>query len=98
MVLSTELTPELLREGIARDLVRLVQDRRKSLGCEYTDRIEIAIVSDSADVGLAVQENSAYIQGETLAVSITAQPLAESEPIEHDLGEARLTLFVRVVA
>lgn len=98
VVLSTELTPELVREGIARDLVRLVQDRRKSLGCEYTDRIEIAIVSDSADVGLAVQENAAYIQGETLAVSITALPLAESEPIEHDLGEARLTLFVRVVA
>ena len=40
VVLATELTPELVAEGLARDFVRLVQDRRKDLGLEFTDRIE----------------------------------------------------------
>ena len=38
VVLSTELTPELIREGLARDVVRLIQERRKELDCQYTDR------------------------------------------------------------
>ena len=38
VLLSTELTEELLREGCARELVRLIQDRRKEMGCEITDR------------------------------------------------------------
>src|SRR6185312_13231405 len=36
VVLSTELTPELLDEGVANDVIRLIQDRRKDTGCEYT--------------------------------------------------------------
>ena len=50
VVLSTELTPELIAEGLARDVVRMIQDRRKEIGCEYTDRIEVGIVTESADV------------------------------------------------
>ena len=43
VVLSTELTPELVDEGVATDVVRLIQDRRKDIGCEYTDRIEVGL-------------------------------------------------------
>ena len=50
VVLSTELTPELVAEGLARDVVRLIQDRRKEIGCEYTDRIEIGLVTTSAEL------------------------------------------------
>ena len=35
VVLATELTKELIREGIARELVRTIQDRRKDLGCQF---------------------------------------------------------------
>src|SRR6185436_1590667 len=70
VVLSTELTPELLREGLARDLVRLIQDRRKELDCQYTDRIEVGLVTDSAELRAAVTENDAYVRGETLAMKV----------------------------
>jgi len=42
VVLATELTEELIAEGLARELVRLIQDRRKELACDYTDRIAVA--------------------------------------------------------
>ncbi|MEO8499015.1 MAG: DUF5915 domain-containing protein, partial [Planctomycetota bacterium] len=45
VVLSTELTDELLREGHARDINRQIQDRRKQLDCDFTDRIEVGIVT-----------------------------------------------------
>ena len=46
VVLSTELTPELIIEGWARELVHAIQNRRKDLGCEYTDRIAVGVVTD----------------------------------------------------
>ena len=70
VVLATELTPELLREGKARDLVRLIQDRRKEMDLEFTDRIDIWVASESADLKQAVDENSNYICEETLATSL----------------------------
>ncbi len=50
VVLNTELTNELVQEGLARDVVRVIQDRRKELGCEYTDRIRIGLVTDSDEL------------------------------------------------
>jgi isoleucyl-tRNA synthetase len=97
VVLATELTPELIAEGIARDLVRLVQDRRKDTGCEYTDRIEVGLISSSAEVATAVQQFRDYIAQETLASTLTNQPIAGVEPFEADVLGNKLTLFVRVV-
>ena len=57
VVLSTELTDALIREGLARDLVRHIQDRRKELDCQYTDRIEVGIVTDSGELRPAIEEN-----------------------------------------
>ncbi len=56
VVLSTELTQELIDEGVANDIVRLIQDRRKDTGCEYTDRIEIGLVTESTDVRRAIEQ------------------------------------------
>ena len=50
VVLSTDLTAELVRQGHANDLVRLIQDRRKQLDCQYTDRIAVGIVTESAEL------------------------------------------------
>ncbi len=98
VVLSTELTEELLREGLARDVVRLVQDRRKQLQCEFTDRISIGIVTDSDDVKAAVQDNLDYIAAETLANRVIFERLADSDRVEHQVGGDKIVLHVSVDA
>ena len=97
VVLSTELTPALLREGLARDLVRLVQDRRKDLDCQYTDRIEIGVATDSAELRTAITENDEYIRGETLATRLAFEPLAGCEGVPQEVGDDKVTLFVKVL-
>ena len=77
VVLATELTDELIREGLARELVRTIQDRRKEMGCQFTDRIAIGIVTESAEIKAAIEQFREYIRGETLAVEITLEPLPE---------------------
>ena len=97
VVLSTELTDELLREGVARDLVRLIQHRRKALDCEYTDRIVVAVVTESKELKQALSENANYIKGETLAIQILAEPLEHVEGIDLRIADHKLVLYVLVV-
>lgn len=96
VVLSTELTPELLQEGLARDLVRAIQDRRKELGCEFTDRIEVGVETDSADLRAAIEKFGDYIARETLADSIVLGAIAGVEPVEVKVGEAIAKLYIRI--
>lgn len=95
VVLSTELTPQLVREGLARDVVRLIQERRKELACEYTDRIQVGLVTDSAELREAIEENRQYIASETLSSRLELAALPQVEAIEHELGDARLSLAVK---
>jgi len=94
VVLSTDLTPQLVREGLARDLVRLIQERRKELDCQYTDRIQVGLVTESDELRRAIEENTNTICGETLAVELSSEPLAGVEPSQHDVGGDVLQLFV----
>ena len=96
VVLNTELTPDLLRKGLARDLIRFVNDRRKTLGCEYNDKIELGVDSDDPEVALAIEENEEVILQETQAVSVAMQSLDGVEGIEVKLGTGA-TIYVRVV-
>ncbi|MGE3780414.1 MAG: DUF5915 domain-containing protein, partial [Pirellulaceae bacterium] len=96
VVLSTELTPELVREGLANDLVRLIQDRRKELGCQYTDRIDVGVVTASEELRQAVEENRNYIGESTLGVQLVTEALAGTEGVERQVGSQSLQLFVRV--
>ncbi|MDA7950120.1 MAG: isoleucine--tRNA ligase [Pirellulaceae bacterium] len=95
VILSTELTPELKREGYMRDLVRLIQDRRKELGCDFTDRIEIGAKTEDAELKIAIEENRQYIQKETLADDIHFESLGDCPSTEHQLAETALHLYVR---
>ncbi len=70
VVLATELTDELIREGIAKDLIRAIQNLRKEIGCQYTDRIRVGIQTESDQVKQAVLENQSLIASETLALEI----------------------------
>ena len=68
VVLSTELTEDLIREGLARELVRTINDRRKEMDCQFTDRIEVGVVTESAELRAAIEQFRDYIMPETLAV------------------------------
>ncbi|GIW96847.1 MAG: isoleucine--tRNA ligase [Pirellulaceae bacterium] len=74
VVLSTDLTPALIREGYARDLVRFIQDMRKQMDCQFTDRIEIFVETDAPELVAAIEENAEYISGETLATALRVNP------------------------
>ncbi|MCX6035719.1 MAG: DUF5915 domain-containing protein, partial [Chloroflexi bacterium] len=67
--LVTELTPELAREGLAREFVRRVQDLRKTAGLDVADRIRVYV---TATPGLeeAIQANRDYVTAEILAVEL----------------------------
>jgi isoleucyl-tRNA synthetase len=67
VILSTELSEELVAEGLARDLVRAIQDVRKARDCQYTDIIHVEIETSSDPIAAAVVQFADYIKGETLA-------------------------------
>jgi len=96
VVLATELTPELVRAGYSRDLVRFVQDRRKELDLERTDRIKVVVAMASDDLKKAIEENSDYVSSETLATSLDVVALADapSGAIEKEIGEHTFKLHV----
>ncbi len=70
LALDTELTHELILEGIAREFVSRVQNLRKEAGLEVSDRIRLHYRSADAIVREAVEHFTDYISGETLATAI----------------------------
>jgi isoleucyl-tRNA synthetase len=67
--LNTEITEELRLEGLAREVVRAIQDRRKQLGLNVEDRIDTRYEADGMLVR-ALQRHADYIKTETLSVSL----------------------------
>ena len=66
--LDTTLDPELKREGMARDAVRLIQNARKTAGLDVADRIELLWASDDPEVVAALGAHGEAIADEVLAV------------------------------
>ena len=86
--LVTDLTPELEQEGLARELVRRIQDLRKQADLNIADRIRVFY---TATPGLekAVKAFAGYIQGETLALELVngAAPQSSTQTEETFDGE-----------
>jgi isoleucyl-tRNA synthetase len=74
----------------------VIQDRRKDTGCEFTDRINVGIVSPFPEVAAAVDAFREYIAAETLAASLTTQALPKVEPLATKVGDADVELYVQV--
>ena len=66
--LDVTLTPELKREGLAREVVRFVQNARKSAGLNVDDRIELSLTTDDDELTQAIDEHAGAIRQETLAI------------------------------
>jgi isoleucyl-tRNA synthetase len=70
VALDLTLTPELKRTGLAREVIRLVQEARKTSGFEVSDRIEISWWSAEPQTTQAIEEHAATIAGEVLATKM----------------------------
>ncbi|MGE5557605.1 MAG: isoleucine--tRNA ligase [Bacillota bacterium] len=93
VILDTGLTPELLQEGLAREMVSKVQNMRKNAGLELTDRIDVDYHADD-EVAAAVEAFRSYIVEETLAVELMRrkQPGAGSE--EWDVNGHKVAIKI----
>jgi isoleucyl-tRNA synthetase len=67
--LDTEITEELLLEGLAREVVRLIQNLRKTSGLNVEDRIHSCYVADGM-LARAIEKHADYIKTETLSVTL----------------------------
>ena len=81
--LVTELTPELVQEGLAREFVRRVQDLRKSAELDVADRIEL-FVEATASLRSAVEAHKDYITTETLAANLQFGSLPSEASVAED--------------
>jgi len=86
VVLDTGVTPELAEEGLARDLVRAIQQERKDTGLEVTDRIALH-VGGSPAVLAAAHVHEQLIASETLATSYAVGQVAEGTEVSVGEGE-----------
>ncbi len=83
IALDVTVTPELRREGIARDIVNRIQNIRKSRNYDITDRIRL-VFAPGADTDDAIRDFADYISRQVLATSLEIVPLADSaEGIEE---------------
>ncbi|MFM7932176.1 MAG: DUF5915 domain-containing protein, partial [Pirellula sp.] len=105
VALNTELTPELIRDGIAKDAIRLIQDLRKRRQCNYTDRIAIKIFTKNPELAQAIEGNIQLIASETLATNLSVV-VVSSESIEvrgsaqydiTELADEQIAIELKVV-
>jgi len=75
LLLDVRINEELAREGMAREVVRHVQELRKKSGLEMEDRIALHFATESPALRRAVEGHSSYISAETLAVEWANAPL-----------------------
>ena len=90
VALEIELTDELKREGIARELVNRIQNMRKDNAYEITDRINVVVSSD-ANTDAAISQYADYIKSQVLADSIT---IADNDGVVVDFDEYKLNIKI----
>ena len=91
IALYTEITPELKKEGIAREIINKINTLRKQEGFEITDRIDLQIEApiEVEEAYLAFQD---YITGEILAKKVLFCPVLNGKEIE--INENQLKLII----
>ncbi len=99
LALDIVQTPQLIREGNARELIHPVQNLRKKCGLDVTDRISTSIYADGAvydAVADALGEYSEYVSAQTLSTSLELKSLSEKpeEAAEVEWGEGNIYINI----
>ena len=92
--LDTSITDELVDEGLAREIVRSVQDARKQAGLEVSDRIVLG-VSGSDGIARVLAKHRGYVMSETLATDWETAQAAPLHTAQRELADERWTLEFR---
>jgi isoleucyl-tRNA synthetase len=85
VVLDTDVTPELAAEGLARDVVRAVQQARREAGLDVADRITLTVEAGPS-VSAAVEAHRDFVAAETLATSVDLGP-AGPDAFDGEAGD-----------
>jgi len=96
VALDVTVTDELRREGIARDFVNRIQNLRKDLDFDVTDKITIDLERNNEQLAEAVETNSDYIRQEVQAVSLNLVTGLNGEAVEIDMDEFTLRVKIAV--
>ena len=98
VVLDTNLTPELIEEGIARDFVRAVQDARKQFELRIEDHIALQFTAE-ASIADAIGRHADYIGREVLATSVDAvdNAAANEGSTQVKVGNGSVTIAIQRV-
>ena len=96
VALDLSITPELRREGLAREVIRLVQDARKADGLDVSDRITLRWDAASPELATALAEHGQLIAGEVLATEFRSGAPGHGEPTgtEHSDADLGLTFWI----
>ncbi len=95
IALDVTVTPELRREGIARDIVNRIQNIRKSRDYDITDRISLTFApADATDD--AIRDFADYISRQVLATSLEIAPIADGDESVEELNMDDITAKVRI--
>ena len=87
MILDGKVTAELAAEGLARDVIRAVQQARKDADFDVSDRIKLTLTATD-DVLAAVAEHSALVKSETLTLELeTHSNSVLTEPVAVGDGQ-----------
>ncbi|GGK87732.1 isoleucine--tRNA ligase [Salinibacterium xinjiangense] len=94
IILDTQSTPELEAEGLARDIIRAIQDTRKAAGLDVSDRITLSVVGSTVADIAAIERFGDTIAAETLAVQmdLSVSPEPEISAADSVAGSQRATL------
>jgi isoleucyl-tRNA synthetase len=91
VALNLELDDELVREGLAREIVRAVQNARKEAGLNVEDRIELTLGGDDELIS-AAQAHEEYVAGEVLAVQVSYDGASAGEVAEIKGRQLRIAV------
>ena len=97
IALDITLTPELIQEGTARELIRPIQNLRRASGFDITDRINTVIYADGAaydEIKASLERFGEYVSAQTLSLSVELKPLAGADSsaaeVEWDEGAIKI--------
>ena len=93
--LDTKVYPELEKEGIARDFVRMVQNLRKESGLDVSDRITVEYAPSTALIKEALELHKNYIMEQVLALDMTEREALAESMASDDIGDGKITLNLK---
>jgi isoleucyl-tRNA synthetase len=96
IALDVELTDDLRREGVARELVNRIQNLRKTAGFEVTDRIDTVVYADAPEIAPALAAFGEWIGSQTLSRSVTLAPASEAPADAREVEWTEGTLQISV--